>query len=79
MLHTASYWLLQTLREAIPSLRDLARAEFVTIRLRLLKVAVRVQEYATRIRLAYAAGCPDADLFIGLAAAFRPKPTAAAP
>jgi hypothetical protein len=79
VLHTASYWLLQTLREAIPSLRDLARAEFVTIRLRLLKVAVRVQEYATRIRLAYAAGCPDADLFIGLAAAFRPKPMAAAP
>ena len=37
VLHTASYWLLQTLREAIPSLRDLARAEFVTIRLRLLK------------------------------------------
>ena len=77
VLHTAAYWLIQTLREAIPSVRDLARAEFATIRLRLLKIAVRVQEHATRIRLAYAAGCPDADLFIGLAAAFRPRPAAA--
>lgn len=77
VFHTAAYWLIQTLREAIPSVRDLARAEFATIRLRLLKIAVRVQEHATRIRLAYAAGCPDADLFIGLAAAFRPRPAAA--
>ena len=68
---------MQTLKEAIPSVRDLARAEFATIRLRLLKIAVRVHEHATRIRLAYAAVCPEADLFIGLAAAFRPRPAAA--
>lgn len=77
VFHTAAYWLIQTLREAIPSVRDLAKAEFATIRLRLLKIAVRVQEHATRIRLAFAAGCPEADLFIGLAYAFRSRPAPA--
>jgi hypothetical protein len=32
----------------------------------LLKVAVRIRETATRIRLAFAANCPDAALFRGL-------------
>ena len=63
--------------EAIPSIRDLARAEFATIRLRLLKVAVRVQEYATRICLVFPAGCPDANPIVGFAAAFRPRAAAA--
>ena len=52
--HTAAYWLMQTLREAIPSTRYLNRADFATIRLHLHKVAVRVRGYATRIRLIYA-------------------------
>ncbi|WP_114011795.1 IS1380 family transposase [Cohaesibacter intestini] len=67
VLHTAAYWLMQTLKEMIPSPLEMAKAEFSTIRLRLLKIAVRVQEYASRIRLAYAAGCPDADLFASIA------------
>ena len=37
-----------------------------TIRLRLLKIAVRVRETTSRIRLAFAANCPDAALFRGL-------------
>ena len=41
VLHTAAYWLMLSLREAIPAARDLARAEFATLRLRLLKIAVR--------------------------------------
>ena len=44
VLHTAAYWLMLSVREAIPAARDLARAEFATLRLRLLKIAVRVQE-----------------------------------
>ena len=79
VFHTAAYWLMQTLREAIPNLGDLARAAFTTLRLRLLKLAVRVKETATRIRLAFAAGCPEADLFVGLVATFPPRPKAAAP
>jgi hypothetical protein len=63
VLHTAAYWLMRTVREAIPRPQPLASGEFSTIRLRLLKVAVRIQETASRVRLAFAANCPDAALF----------------
>ena len=66
VLHTAAYWLLLTVRDAIPKMRDLASAEFATLRLRLIKIAARVIETASRVRLAFAAACPDADLFRGL-------------
>jgi hypothetical protein len=79
VLHTAAYWLMLSLREAIPAARDLARAEFATLRLRLLKIAVRVQEGASRIRLAFASCCPEADLFRRLAGALAPRPRAASP
>ena len=46
--------------------RDLAKAEFATLRLRLLKIAARVVETASRVRLAFAAACPEADLFRSL-------------
>ena len=73
VFHTAAYWLVLTVRDAIPKPRDLATAEFNTIRLRLLKIAARVIETATRVRLAFAAACPDADLFRGLANALIPQ------
>ena len=66
ILHTLAYWLMRLLREAIPRPQPLASGEFSTIRLRLLKIAVRGRETATRIRLAFAANCPDAALFRGL-------------
>jgi hypothetical protein len=66
ILHTAAYWLMRLLRDAIPRPQPLASGEFSTIRLRLLKIAVRVRETASRIRLAFAANCPDAALFRGL-------------
>jgi hypothetical protein len=53
-LHTATYWLMRTLRDAIPR-QAVAGGEFSTIRLRLLKIAVRIKETASRIRLALAA------------------------
>ncbi len=73
ILHTAAYWLLLTVRDAIPRPRDLATAEFHTVRLRLLKIAARVVETASRVRLALAAACPEADLFRGLALALLPR------
>ena len=73
VLHTAAYWLVLTVRDAIPKPRDLATAEFTTIRLRLLKIAARVIETAGRVRLAFAAACPDADLFRSLANALIPQ------
>ena len=71
-LHTAAYWLMLTVRDAIPKPRDLANAEFSTLRLRLIKIAARVIETASRVRLAFAAGCPEADLFRGLPGALAP-------
>jgi hypothetical protein len=50
-------------RDAIPKARDWGKAEFATLRLRLLKIAARVVETASRVRLAFAAACPEADLF----------------
>jgi hypothetical protein len=72
VLHTAAYWLLLTLRDRIPKTHELAAAEFATIRLRLLKVAGRVIETASRVRLAFAAACPHAVLFRGLTRSFHP-------
>jgi len=69
VLHTAAYWLMLGLRDAIPRPRDLAKAEFSTLRLRLLKIAARVMETASRVRLAFAAACPEAELFRTLPAA----------
>ncbi|WP_199739969.1 transposase, partial [Sphingobium wenxiniae] len=53
----------------------LASAEFTTLRLRLLKVAARVVESASRIRIAFASACPDADLFRALVLRLKPAPT----
>jgi hypothetical protein len=75
ILHTAAYWLMRTVREAIPRPQPLASGEFSTIRLRLLKIAVRVRETASRVRLAFAANCPDAELFCGLLRSLTPRPT----
>ena len=75
ILHTAAYWLMRTLRDAIPATEALASGEFSTIRTRLLKVAVRVRETGTRIKLAFAANCPDARLFRTLIGTSILRPT----
>jgi hypothetical protein len=75
ILHTAAYWLMLTVREAIPKPQPLASSEFSTLRLRLMKIAVRIRETASRIKLAFAANCPDAALFHGLIRLLIPRPT----
>jgi hypothetical protein len=72
VLHTAVYWLMLTLRDRIPKLHPLARAEFATLRLHLLKIAGRVIETSSRVRIAFAAACPHAVLFRGLARSLLP-------
>jgi hypothetical protein len=74
VLHTAAYWLMLTLREAVPAAHHLGKAEFVTLRLRLLKLGARVTETASRIRLAFAAACPEAGLFRSIAIMLQPAP-----
>src|SRR5215211_229074 len=72
LLHTAAYWLLLTVRDAIPSPQPLAAAEFTTLRMRLIKIGARITETLTRVRIAFAAACPEADLFAGLVRSFLP-------
>lgn len=72
VLHTAAYWLMLTLREAVPASHHLGKAEFATLRLRLLKLGARVTETVSRIRLAFAAACPEASLFRSIAATLQP-------
>jgi hypothetical protein len=72
VLHSAAYWLLLTLRDTIPKPQPLALAEFATLRARLLKIAARVTETASRVRIAFAAACPEADLFRSIARSLQP-------
>lgn len=67
ILHSCAYWLMWQLQQAIPEGSALKTAEFTTLRLRLLKVAARVIETASRIRVMFASACPDAALFRHLA------------
>lgn len=72
VLHTAAYWLMLAVRDAIPKTQALATAEFTTLRMRLIKIAARITETATRVRIAFAAACPEAELFTGLARTLQP-------
>lgn len=57
-LHAGAYWLLWALRAAMPK-RSLWRvAQFDTLRLRLVKIATRVIEMKTQIRLHLPTACP---------------------
>ena len=67
VLHTAAYWLMLMVRDAIPKPQPLATAEFTTLRMHLIKIAARITETATRIRIALAAAHPEAELFRGVA------------
>jgi hypothetical protein len=49
-----------------PQTQQLANAVFTTVRLRLLKIAVRIEATANRVRLAFGVNCPEAALFRGL-------------
>jgi len=65
--HPTAYWLLLDVRDCIPSWHALRKTEFASIRLHLLKIAGRIVETASRIRVALASCCPEAELFSLLA------------
>jgi Transposase DDE domain group 1 len=52
VLHTAAYWLLHTLRGLAPKTSFWRAAQLDTLRLALIKVAGRVSELATRVKVA---------------------------
>ena len=58
LLHTAAYWLLLTLRGLAPRTSFWRDAQFDTIRLCLIKVAARVTEMVTRIKVALPTAYP---------------------
>ncbi len=68
LIHTAAYWLLHTLRGLAPKTSFWHDAQFDTIRLALIKVAGRVTELATRIKLALPSCYPYQDSLALLAA-----------
>ena len=70
-LHTAAFWLMHTVRAAIPQGHALAKAEFHT--LRLLKIAARVVEHASRIRVHLPSSCVEKTLFRGIALGLSPS------
>jgi hypothetical protein len=74
ILHTAAYWLLWALRDAMPDTATLKKAEFTTLQNRLVKLGARVIETTTRIRVALASACPDKILIATLNRALRPTP-----
>src|SRR5262249_13967904 len=61
--HTAAYWLMLAVRDAIPQTDPLAKAEFATIRERLIKIRARVIEHLARIRIQLPTSCPEGALF----------------
>jgi hypothetical protein len=52
VLHTAAYWLLHEFRRLTPKNSFWHQAQFDTLRLAFIKVAARVTELASRIKLA---------------------------
>lgn len=61
-MHTAAYWLLHRLRGAAPKRSRWRTATFETIRASFLKIAVRVEQLKTRIRLSLPSACPQAPM-----------------
>ena len=74
ILHTCAYWLMHGLRAAAPKASDWARAEFATLRLHLIKIAARVVERTTRIRVSLPTACPESAIFALIACRLAPRP-----
>lgn len=61
-LHAGAYWLMWGLRAAMPKRSRFSVAQFDTMRVRLIKIAARVVEMKTQIRLHMSSSCPDQDI-----------------
>jgi Transposase DDE domain group 1 len=72
VFHTAAFWLMHAVRSAIPKTDPLAKAEFATIRERLIKIGARIIEHGTRIRIHLPTSCPEGALFRAVALGIMP-------
>lgn len=64
---------MHTVRAQIPQGHGLARCEFNTLRLRLLKIAARVIEHGRRIRVHLPSSCVEKTLFRTIALGLLPS------
>ena len=63
-LHTGACWLLLSLRQAAPKRSRFRTATFETIRRTFLKIAVRVEQLKSRIKIALPTACPQRSMLI---------------
>ena len=70
-LHTGAYWLLLLLRGATPKRSRWRTATFETIRRSFLKIAVRVDELKSRIKIALPSACPHKQMLVLLMGALQ--------
>jgi hypothetical protein len=61
-LHAGAYWLMWGLRTSMPRCSMWRVAQFDTLRLRLIKIAARVVEMRTMIRIHLPTACPGQDI-----------------
>ena len=61
-LHAGAYWLMWGLRASMPKRSMWRVAQFDTLRLRLIKIAARVVEMKTMIRVHLPTSCPTQDI-----------------
>jgi hypothetical protein len=73
VLHTAAFWLMHGVRAAIPQTHPLAKAEFTTLRERLIKIGARVIEHIARIRIQLPTSCSEGALFRAVAFGLMPS------
>ncbi len=64
MLHSAAYVIMHTLREKALAGTTLAKAQFDTIRLKLLKIGAEVRELKTKLHFTLPASCPVKNIFV---------------
>jgi len=73
-LHMGAYWLLHSVRLAAPKKSRWRSATFATIRSVFVKIAVRVEELKTRIKLSFPAHLPHASALSLIAARLAQAP-----
>ena len=66
-LHTGAYWLLHRLRRAAPRRSRWRTATFETLRRTFLKIAVRIEELKSRIKIALPSAYPHQPDLISIA------------
>ena len=74
LIHTAAYWLMHGVRDLAPEGSVWRTAQFDTIRLGLIKVAARVTEMVTRIRVSLPTAFPHQPVFAAVATNLAGQP-----